>query len=284
MVTKRIIIGTLIGAVVAGLAAAGTAVAGEPQPWQMNLMPAQSPVMERVHEFHNLLLVIQVGIVLLVLGLLGYIIFRFNAKRNPVPSRTSHNTLLEVIWTAVPVVILVIIAIPGLRLLYFHDRAHEYDFTVKVTGHQWYWSYTYPDHGDFTFTSIMVPDDELQEGQPRLLAVDNPVVVPVGTNVQILVVSDDVIHAWAVPSLGVKVDATPGRVNERWLHVHEEGTYYGMCSELCGINHAFMPIQLEAVSPEAFEAWVEETREEWASRQNAPGVRVAAGDGGADVR
>lgn len=260
------------------------AVAGEPRPWQINLMPAQSPVMERVHEFHNLLLVVQFGIVLLVLGLLGYIIFRFNAKRNPVPSRTSHNTLLEVIWTAVPVVILVIIAIPGLRLLYFHDRAQEYDFTIKVTGHQWYWSYTYPDHGDFTYTSIMIPDDELQEGQPRLLAVDNPVVVPVGTNVQILVVSDDVIHAWALPSLGIKIDATPGRVNERWLHVYEEGTYYGMCSELCGINHAFMPIQLEAVSPEAFEAWVEETREEWAKRQDGSAVRVAAGDAASGVR
>ena len=222
------------------------AAEGLSTPWQMNLQPAASPVMEKVHDFHYLLLVIQVGIVLLVLAIMAYVCFRFNAKRNPVPSKTTHNTLLEVVWTAVPIVILVIIAIPGMRLLYFHDRAHDYEMTLKVTGHQWYWTYSYPDQGEFEFDSIMIPDDDLQEGQPRLLTVDNRVVLPVDTNIQVLITADDVIHNWAVPALGMKIDAVPGRTNERWVRIDKEGTYYGMCSELCGVNHGFMPIQVEA--------------------------------------
>lgn len=252
------------------MAAAGPAAAGIPEPWAINLQPAASPVMERVHEFHNMLLVIQFGIVAFVLAILAYVIVRFNAKRNPEPSKTAHNTLLEIVWTAVPIVILVIIAIPSLKLLYYADRSHDFEMTLKVTGHQWYWSYAYPDHGDFGFDSIPIPTDELQAGQPRLLAVDNPVVLPVGTNVQVLITTDDVIHNWAVPSLGLKTDATPGRVNETWVRIEREGTYYGMCSELCGVNHYYMPIQIVAVSKEEFEAWTKQAQEQFARRPAAP--------------
>jgi cytochrome c oxidase subunit 2 len=256
---------------------AAFAAEGRSQPWQLGLQDAHSPVMERIHDFNNLLMVIQLVIVLVVLGILAYIIFRFNAKRNPVPSKTSHNTLLEVVWTAVPIVILVLIAIPSMKLLYFSDSTQDYEMTLKVTGHQWYWSYAYPDQGDFTFDSILIAEEDLEEGQLRLLTVDNRVVLPVDTNVQVLITSDDVIHNWAVPSLGMKIDATPGRVNERWVRIDEEGTYYGMCSELCGVNHGFMPIQVEAVSKEAFAEWVEQAKEEFAAT-NRPAVSVAEAD------
>jgi cytochrome c oxidase subunit 2 len=267
----------LTGAFVGGILSAAQAAATELKPWALNFQDAASPVMERVHDFHNLLLVIIIGIVVLVLGLLGYIIFRFNSKRNPVPSKTSHNTLLEVVWTAVPIVILVIIAIPSMKLLFFSAKAADYDMTLKVTGHQWYWSYSYPDQDEITFDSFPVPEDALTEGQPRLLAVDNPVVLPVDTTIQVLVASDDVIHNWAVPALGMKKDATPGRVNETWVRIQEEGTYYGMCSELCGVNHYFMPIQVEAVSKEAFAQWVEEAKEKFAAN-DATAVRLAANE------
>jgi len=205
------------------------------------------------------------------------VIIRFNAKRNPVPSKNTHNTLLEILWTAVPIVILVIIAIPSMKLLYYSDKTQNYDMTLKVTGHQWYWSYAYPDQGDFTFDSILVPKEDLKEGQLRLLTVDNRVVLPVDTDIQVLITSDDVIHDWAVPSLGMKVDATPGRVNERWVRIDQEGTYYGMCSELCGVNHGFMPIQVEAVSKEAFAEWVKKAKEEFAS-SDRPDVDLAKTD------
>lgn len=254
---------------------AGSAHAdGLPKPWEINLQAAASPVMERVHQFHNMLLVIITSIVVLVLGILGYVILRFNSKRNPVPSKTSHNTTLEVIWTAVPIMILVIIAIPSMKLLYFSDRAQNPEMTLKVAGHQWYWTYTYPSHGDFTFDSVPIPADELKEGQPRLLAVDNRVVLPVDTNVQVLITSEDVIHNWAVPSLGLKKDATPGRVNETWVRINREGMYYGMCSELCGVNHYFMPIQIEAVSKAAFAEWVKEAQQKFA-RKDGPSVASA---------
>ncbi len=246
-------------------------------PWQMTLQEAASPVMEEIHDFHSLLMVVMTGIVLLVMVILGYVCFRFNAKRNPVPSKTSHNTLLEIVWTAVPIVILVIIAIPGMRLLYFHDKAQDYEMTLKVTGHQWYWTYNYPDQGDFVFDSIPLGEDELEEGQPRLLTVDNRVVLPVDTNIQVLVTADDVIHNWAIPSLGMKIDAVPGRVNERWVRITKEGTYYGMCSELCGVNHGFMPIQVQAISKEAFEEWVGQAKEEFA-RNAQPGVELVEAD------
>ncbi len=290
-------IALMVASVIAGLAVAGPALAadeggvvgadeggvvGKATPWQINLQEPFSPVMERIHDFHNLLLVVQFGIVLLVLGLLAYVMYRFNAKRNPTPSRTTHNTLLEVAWTAVPIVILVIIAIPSLRLLYFSDKTHEYEMTLKVIGNQWYWSYEYPDYGNFTFDSIMIPDDQIdvEKGQARLLSVDNPVVLPVGTKVQVLVVSNDVIHNWAVPALGLKKDATPGRVNETWVEVTEEGVYYGMCSELCGVNHGFMPIEIRVVSKERFDAWVTEAQEQYARVETPPTTVAAAPSAG----
>ncbi|MGF1640631.1 MAG: cytochrome c oxidase subunit II [Rhodospirillales bacterium] len=262
---------------VAAWSGAVQAAEGHARPWQLNLQDAYSPVMERVHDFNNLLMVIQLLIVLFVLGILGYVIVRFNAKRNPVPSKTAHNTLLEVVLTAVPIVILVIIAIPSMKLLYFSDRTDDYEMTLKVTGHQWYWTYAYPDHGDFSFDSIPIRDEDLEDGQLRLLTVDNRVVLPVDTNIQILITADDVIHAWAIPALGMKVDATPGRVNERWMRINKEGMFYGMCSELCGVNHGFMPIQVEAVSKEAFAEWVEQAKEQFAGTDR-PALAVVEAD------
>jgi cytochrome c oxidase subunit II len=281
-IVQRWLVSIWVAAIVvlAGVAGAqAEGVVGMPRAWEVNFQPAYSPVMQQIHDFHNLLLVIITAIVLLVLGILTYVILRFNARRNPVPSKTAHNTLLEFAWTVVPVIILVVIAIPSIRLLYFANKAVDPDMTIKVTGHQWYWSYSYPDHGDFGFSSIPIPTDELQPGQPRLLAVDNPVVVPVGATVQVLINSDDVIHNWAVPSLGLKKDALPGRTNETWFRADKEGVFYGMCSELCGVNHYFMPIEVRAVSQEAFEAWVETAQEEFAA--NDRGTNIANNEAGA---
>ena len=250
-------------------------VVGMPREWEINFQPAYSPVMERIHEFNYLIHIIIAIIVVLVFGILAYVVLRFNARRNPVPSRTAHNTILEVVWTILPVLALLVIVIPSLKLLYYSDRAETPDMTLKVVGHQWYWSYTYPDHGEFSFDSIPIPAEDLQAGQPRLLAVDNPVVVPVGATVQVLISSDDVIHNWAVPSLGLKKDATPGRVNDTWFRATQEGTFYGMCSELCGVNHYFMPIEVRAVSKEAFAAWVEEAKQKFAT-SSQPRVNFAS--------
>ena len=258
--------------------AAGGAVAAQPTPWQMGLQPAASPVMDEINSFHNLLLVIIFAIAIFVLALLAYVMWRFSAKRNPIPSKTSHNTFIEVIWTAVPILILVVIAIPSFKLLYFMDRTSEAEMTLKAIGHQWYWSYEYPDHGDFTFDSLMLADDELEDGQPRLLEVDNRVVLPVDTNIRILITADDVLHSWAMPAFGVKTDAVPGRVNETWVRIEREGIYYGQCSELCGVNHGYMPIAVEAVSREAFALWVEEAKEEFARVDGTEsGIDVALG-------
>ena len=255
---------SVLASLVAACAAAGSALAATPEPWRLGFQAAASPVMERISEFHTLLFVIITLIVLLVLGMLVYVMIRFNEKSNPVPSKTTHHTVLEVIWTAIPVVILMVIAVPSFKLLYFMDRTQDAEMTLKVIGHQWYWSYEYPDHGNFTFDSLMVPDDELKDGQPRLLAVDNKVVLPVGTDIRILMTSDDVLHAWAVPAFGIKLDTVPGRINEAWVRIDREGTYYGQCSELCGVNHAYMPVAVEAVSKEAFQAWVKTAKKEFA--------------------
>ncbi len=250
---------------------------GQPKPWQFNFQPAASPVAEKIHSFNTLLIAMEVGISVLVLVLIGYIAIRFSAKRNPTPSKRSHHTVLEVLWTAAPVLILVVIAVPSLKLLFFMDRTHEADMTLKVVGHQWYWSYEYPDHGEFAFDSLMLQDDELQPGQPRLLAVDNEVVLPVDTNVRVLLTSADVIHSWAVPAFGVKTDTVPGRTNETWIRVTKEGTYYGQCSELCGVNHGFMPIAIRAVSKAEFDEWVENAKTEFA-RNDGPVPQVAQAD------
>ena len=250
------------------------AAAGRSEPWQMGFQTPASPVMERIIEFHNQLFVIELLIVVLVMGILITIIFRFNSKANPVPTKTTDNTLLEVIWTAIPVFILMIIAVPSLKLLYYADTVQESEMTVKITGNQWFWSYSYPDHGDIDFDSVLVPDDELKEGQPRLLSVDNPIVLPAETAVRLLFTSADVIHNWAVPSLGVKLDAVPGRINESWVHISAEGDYYGMCSELCGVNHGFMPIHIKSVSKAEFAEWVETAKEEFAATENDGAFRL----------
>jgi cytochrome c oxidase subunit II len=242
------------------LAVGRAAGAVEAEPWQLGLQPAMSPIMERVSSFHSLLVWIITLICVFVLALLLYACFRFRAQANPAPSKRSHNTLLEVVWTAVPVLILVIIAVPSFKLLYYQDVVPETELTVKATGYQWYWGYEYPDHGGFELISTMVPDEELEPGQPRLLATDNDVVVPVETNIRVQITAADVLHSWAMPSLGVKVDAVPGRLNELWIRIEEPGMYYGQCSELCGINHGFMPISIRAVPKEEFDAWVETTQ------------------------
>ncbi|HEY0834347.1 MAG TPA: cytochrome c oxidase subunit II [Azospirillum sp.] len=245
-------------------------VIGEPQPWQVWHQTAASPVMRMMDNFHHLLLWIMIAVCLLVVVLLGIVVVRFNAKRNPVPSRTSHNTMIEVIWTVVPVIVLVVIAVPSFRLLYYLDRAADAEMTIKVTGRQWYWDYEYPDQGGFTFSSIMIPEDSLKPGQRRLLEVDNPVVLPVGTTIRVLITAGDVIHSWALPTAGIKDDAIPGRINETWLRIEQEGVFYGQCSEICGTSHAYMPIQVIAVSKERFARWAEEAKTKFAARDAAP--------------
>ncbi len=245
-----------------------------PQPWQMGMQVPATPIMERVTSFHHLLLWMCILIVIFVFALLSYACWRFSEKRNPVPSRRSHNTLLEIVWTAVPVLILVIIAIPSFKLLYFADVVPKSELTIKAIGHQWYWSYEYPDNGNFTFDANMIADSDLQPGQLRLLEADNRVVVPVGTNVRIQTTATDVIHSWAVPQFGVKVDAVPGRLNELWINVERPGIYYGQCSELCGVNHGFMPINVEAMEKADFDAWVAEAKTKFA-RVDQDGVTVA---------
>ncbi|SCW78416.1 cytochrome c oxidase subunit II [Ancylobacter rudongensis] len=268
--------GGVLGMLALAFTGAALAETGQPSPWQINLQGAASPVMESIHSFHFFLLVIIVAVVLLVLALLIVVMVRFNEKANPVPSRTTHHTMIEVVWTVVPVLILVAIAIPSFRLLFLQLDLPKADLTVKVTGHQWYWSYEYPDNGAFSFDSLMVPEADLKPGQPRLLAVDNDVVVPVNKVVRIQVTAADVIHSFALPSFGVKIDALPGRLNESWFQATKEGIYYGQCSELCGKDHAFMPIAIRVVSEEEFAAWVETAKQEFAGAP-AP-ARVAQGD------
>ncbi|MDP6259640.1 MAG: cytochrome c oxidase subunit II [Rhodospirillales bacterium] len=249
---------------------ASGANAAEPKPWQMNFQPAATPVMEKITEFHNLLLTVEVGIVIFVLVLMLIIIFKFNAKSNPEPSKTTHNTPLEVIWTVIPIVILIIFSVPSMKLLFFMDKAQNPEMTLKIVGHQWYWSYQYPDHGGFEFDSNMIPDEEIKPGQRRLLDVDNQVVLPANTEVRLLMTSEDVIHNWAIPAFGVKLDTVPGRTNETWVKVTKPGTYYGQCSELCGVNHGFMPVAVKVVSKDEFKQWVAKAKKEFAKVKDAP--------------
>ena len=245
----------------------GAASAAAPTPWQMGFQPAATPIMRELTELHDLLLVIITLITLLVLGLLIYVVWRFGEKRNPTPSRTSHNTLVEILWTVVPVLILVVIAVPSFALLYNSDVIPKADMTIKATGHQWYWEYQYPDHGEFSFDSNIIEAEDLKSGQKRLLEVDNRIVVPVNKTVRVIVTAapDGVLHAWAVPAFGIKVDAVPGRLNETWFRAEREGSYYGQCSELCGVRHGFMPIRVDVVSEGAFRAWLIKARQEHAA-------------------
>ncbi|ACT69577.1 cytochrome c oxidase subunit II [Neorickettsia risticii] len=232
---------------------------GQPHEWQLGFQRSASPVMDYINDFHNLMLIIMVCIAAGVNALLLYTVIRFNKKRNPSPSKTSHNTLLEIVWTVIPVLIVLGISFPSLKVLKYEEHVPDAEMTVKVVGHQWYWTYNYPDHDEITFDSNLKHD--LDEGEPRLLAVDNNLVLPVDTTVRIQITSDDVIHSWAVPSLGIKKDAVPGRLNETWVRIDKEGTYYGQCSELCGILHGFMPIAVTAVSKEAFKEWVTQAKD-----------------------
>lgn len=252
-------------------AGAARAVEGYASPWQIWHQPPASPVMERLEDFHLLLVILSVAICVLVFALIVYVLLRFNEKAHPTPSRTSHNTMLEVAWTVLPVVILVVIAVPSFKNLYYMDRAAEPDLTIKVTGNQWYWDYAYPDAEEVSFSSVIVPEENLQPSQHRLLEVDRRLVLPVGADVRIIVTASDVLHSWAVPALGVKIDAVPGRLNETWTRIEEPGVYYGQCSEICGTNHAYMPIAIEAVPQAEFESWLAEQQ----SAARSGGVRLA---------
>jgi len=270
---------TAVAATVAALfASAGVALAGlgQPTPWEIGLQDAATPVMEDIANFHTFVLWIITAITVFVLLLLLIIIFRFNARANPTPSRTTHNTPLEVIWTIVPVIILVLIAIPSFRLLFTELDVPAPDITVKATGKQWYWSYSYPDNGNFEFDSLIVADKDLKPGQPRLLTVDNEMVVPVNKVVHVLVTGADVIHSFNVPSFGIRIDAIPGRINETWFKATILGTFHGQCSELCGKNHAFMPITVRVVGDSEFTAWAAQAKQKYAGTDSAPPNAVAA--------
>lgn len=280
-------VGLLLGLIAAATAALTvSAWAAEPHPWQLGFQPPATPVKERIHWLHNdILLPIITAITIFVLGLMLYVMWRFRASRNPVPTRTAHNTVVEVLWTVVPVVILVVIAIPSFRLMYYMDRVPDADMTIKVIGHQWYWTYNYPDHGDLQFDSNIIPDKDLKPGQKRLLEVDNPLVVPTGANVRVLISGTDVMHSWFIPSFGVQFYAMPGRTNETWFRVERPGSYYGECNQICGVNHAFMPIKVVAVPRPEFDRWLGEAKKKFAGAapegdRPAQATTVAAAGGG----
>jgi cytochrome c oxidase subunit II len=270
-------------AVIAGvlLASAGVAFAGlgHPSPWQMDLQGSATPVMDEISEFHYFLLWVTGVISVFVLALLLIIIVRFNARANPTPSRTTHNTLIEILWTVIPVIILAVIAIPSFRLLFVELDVPHPDLTIKATGKQWFWSYAYPDNGNFEFDSLMVQTKDLKPGEPRLLTVDNEVVVPMNKVVHVLVTGADVIHSFTVPSFGIRIDAVPGRMNETWFKATKTGMFYGQCSELCGKDHSFMPIAVHVVSESDFNAWVAQAKQKFSAENGVPTNTFAAAGG-----
>lgn len=283
-VTKSIIGGAAARRCIAAvLALAGMAVlaavagAAEPRPWELGFQPSATPVHDRITAFHDELLVIITLITVFVLGLLLYVMVRFHHTRNAVPTRTTHNPVIEILWTIVPVLILVLIAVPSFKLMYYMDEVPNADMTIKVTGNQWYWSYEYPDQGGLKFDSNLVQEKDLKPGDLRLLTVDNPLVVPVGATVRVQVTgaADGVIHSWFVPSFGVQEYAIPGRLNESWFLVEHPGTYYGECNQICGINHSQMPIEIKAVSKPDFDKWLGDAKKKFAA--------VAPGNDGATV-
>ena len=275
LVFKRMIVAFVVTSVtVLGLGVA-LAATGQPEPWQLGLQKGVTPVMDNIYWFHDFLLYLIVAITLFVLALLVIVAVKFNARSNPVPSRTTHNTTIEVIWTVVPVLILVMIAVPSFRLLFHQLNIPKADVTVKATGKQWFWSYSYPD-SKFEFDSLMLQDKDRKPGQPRLLAVDNEMVVPVNKVVRVLTIGADVIHSFAVPSFGIKIDAIPGRINETWFKAEREGMYYGQCSELCGKDHAFMPIAVRVVSDRDYTAWLEQAKKKYATDDSVRPTAIAA--------
>jgi cytochrome c oxidase subunit 2 len=254
------------------VAAAGPALADMPQNWGMGFQTAASPVQKDIEQLHDLVLGIITVIVIFVAALLLWVSYRYSSKRNPVASQTSHNTGLEVAWTLIPVLILVVIAIPSFRLIYFQDRTLAADMTIKVTGHQWYWEYAYPDNQNINFSSRMVPE---AESKLRQLQVDEALVLPVGKNVRILTTSADVIHSFFIPSMGVQRYAIPGRTIETWVRIDRPGMYYGECNQICGTMHPFMPIGLRAVPEAEFTAWVAEAKTKYASDTVNPATNAA---------
>ena len=250
-------------------------IANEPVDWQLGFQKSASKSMSDIVWFHDyMLLPIITAITVFVLFLLAYACIRFRASKNPVASTTSHNTTIEVIWTLVPCLILIVMAVPSFKVLYSQDEIPKADVTIKAIGYQWYWGYEYPDE-NIVFDSYMIADKDLKEGQPRLLAVDNEVVVPVNKVVKVMITANDVLHAWALPSFGVKRDAVPGRINETWFKADRTGTFYGQCSELCGIKHAFMPITVNVVSEEDYNQWLEKAKVEFAKEEISNNIRVA---------
>jgi cytochrome c oxidase subunit 2 len=263
-------------AAIFGSAGAAFAALGQPVPWQMDLQDAATPVMQEIADFHFFLLWVIGAISIFVLALLAIVILRFNARANPTPSRTTHNTPIEILWTIVPVIILAAIAVPSFRLLFVELAVPTPDLTIKATGKQWFWSYSYPDNGNFEFDSLMVQEKDLKPDQPRLLTADTEMVVPVNKVVHVLVTGADVIHSFTVPSFGVRIDAVPGRMNETWFKATTTGMFYGQCSELCGKDHSFMPIAVRVVNDNDFTAWVASAKQKYATEESVPPSKFAA--------
>ncbi|UPY37971.1 cytochrome c oxidase subunit II [Sediminicoccus sp. KRV36] len=252
---------------------------GAPVPWGMGLQESGGPIKDAISSFNELVFWLMVAVTIFVAMLLAWCAWRYSAARNPVPSQNSHNTTLEIAWTVIPVLILLVIAIPSFRLIYYQDRARDADLTINVTGHQWYWSYQFPDHGNFSFDSRPLQDDEIRPGQLRGLEVDEPLLVPVGRTIRVMTNGADVIHSFFVPSLGVQRYSIPGRTLETWMRADRVGTFYGQCNQICGTNHWFMPIVVKAVPQEEFDAWVASARTRFARQDDAaPALADAAND------
>ena len=264
------------GAFILGIFAVSVAGAAQPEPWQIGLQEPAGSIAQKATDLHNLLLIIISLISVFVLALLVYVGWRFRRDANPTPSKTTHNTTIEILWTVIPVLILVVIAVPSFRLLYYMDETKNAEMVIKVTGNQWYWNYEYMDD-QIAFDSYMLKDDELQPGQPRLLSVDNPLVVPANTKIKMLVTANDVMHSFFVPSLAVQTYAFIGRVNEVWIDVPEgEKTYYGQCNQICGVNHSFMPIVVKAMAKKEYQAWLADAKQEFAILDVPLSIQLAA--------
>ena len=253
----------------------GSVLANQPKDWQLGFQKSASETMDDIVWFHDyMLLPVITAITVFVLFLIAYACIRYRAARNPVASQTSHNTFIEIIWTLVPCLILIVMAVPSFKILYEQDEIPPADVTIKAVGYQWYWGYEYPDE-NIIFDSYMIEEKDLKEGQPRLLSVDNEVYVPVNKVVKVMITANDVLHAWALPSFGVKRDAVPGRINETWFKADRTGTFYGQCSELCGIKHAFMPITVNVVTEEEYNQWLEKAKVEFAKEEINNNIKLA---------
>jgi len=261
-----------LAAVFAGVYGVQSATAAEPKNWQLGFQEAATPTMEKIDGFHDFVTIIATVIAVFVMVLLLIVIFRFNEKSNPTPTTTTHHLPLEIAWTVIPIIILVVMAIPSFKLMYFADRVDNPDMTLKIIGRQWYWSYEYPDHGNFTFDANIISEEDLAKDSSlkRNMDTDERVVLPVGKKIQLLMTASDVLHNWGVPAFGIKLDTVPGRLNETWVQINKPGVYYGFCSELCGVNHAYMPITVEAVSPKAFKQWVKQAQKKYAKVDGTP--------------